>query len=68
MTNGFCARQSNWHMTTSRVAAALFGAVIVKAGEIIATGINEIMATNDPTAHAELMAIRMASQKLGHLL
>jgi tRNA(Arg) A34 adenosine deaminase TadA len=42
-----------------------FGAVIVKDGEIIATGVNEILATNDPTAHAELNAIRAASQTLG---
>ena len=42
-----------------------FGAVIVRNGEIIARGVNEILSTNDPTAHAELMAIRSASQKLG---
>lgn len=42
-----------------------FGAVLVKDDEIVATGVNEIFGTNDPTAHAELMAVRAASQKLG---
>jgi tRNA(Arg) A34 adenosine deaminase TadA len=42
-----------------------FGAVVVKNGAIIATGVNEIHATNDPTAHAELTAIRHASRTLG---
>jgi tRNA(Arg) A34 adenosine deaminase TadA len=42
-----------------------FGAVIVRDGEAIATGVNEIHSTNDPTAHAELMAIRAAGRKLG---
>lgn len=41
-----------------------FGAVVVRDGAIIATGVNEIAATNDPTAHAELMAIRAASATL----
>ena len=42
-----------------------FGAVVVKDGVVIAHGVNEILNTNDPTAHAELMAIRAASQRLG---
>ena len=42
-----------------------FGAVVVKDGEVIATGVNEIGATGDPTAHAELSAIRQAAQVLG---
>jgi len=42
-----------------------FGAVIVRDGEVLACGVNEILATNDPTAHAELMAIRSASKRLG---
>ncbi|QKS00545.1 nucleoside deaminase [Sphingomonas sp. CL5.1] len=42
-----------------------FGALVVKNGAVIATGVNEIIATHDPTAHAELGAIRAASRKLG---
>jgi tRNA(Arg) A34 adenosine deaminase TadA len=42
-----------------------FGAVVVKDGRVIATGVNEVQSTNDPTAHAELMAVRAASQALG---
>lgn len=42
-----------------------FGAVIVKDGQVIASGVNQILTTNDPTAHAELLAIRTASQVLG---
>lgn len=42
-----------------------FGAVIVKDGEVIATGVNGIHETNDPTSHAELNAIRQASAVLG---
>jgi len=41
-----------------------FGAVIVRDGKVIATGVNEILTTNDPTSHAELNAIRAASQAL----
>ncbi len=42
-----------------------FGAVIVREGEVLATGVNEILSRRDPTAHAEMMAIRTASQTLG---
>jgi len=38
-----------------------FGAVIVKHGAIIARGHNEVVRTNDPTAHAEMVVIRKAS-------
>ena len=41
-----------------------FGAVIVKDGRIIATGTNRVTANNDPTAHAEVSAIREACLKL----
>ena len=42
-----------------------FGAVVVKDGAVIATGVNEVVGTNDPTAHAELNAIRAATRKFG---
>jgi tRNA(Arg) A34 adenosine deaminase TadA len=42
-----------------------FGAVVVKDGNIIAEGANQVTSTNDPTAHAEMVAIREACGKLG---
>jgi guanine deaminase len=42
-----------------------FGAVIVKEGNTVAEGANQVTATNDPTAHAEVLAIRQACRKLG---
>ena len=41
-----------------------FGAVIARNGEIIATGVNRVTANCDPTAHAEVSAIRAAAKKL----
>ena len=41
-----------------------FGAVIVKDGKIIAKSANKVTLTNDPTAHAEVSAIRLACKKL----
>ncbi|MBR5850876.1 MAG: nucleoside deaminase [Alistipes sp.] len=42
-----------------------FGAVIVRDGEIVATGANRVVPNSDPTAHAEVVAIRNACAKLG---
>ncbi len=41
-----------------------FGAVVVKGPDIVATGANQVVAANDPTAHAEMTAIRAASLAL----
>ncbi|MBA2620020.1 MAG: nucleoside deaminase, partial [Acidobacteria bacterium] len=45
-------------------AGGPFGAVIVKDDEIIGEGSNQVTSTNDPTAHAEIVAIRNACEKL----
>jgi guanine deaminase len=42
-----------------------FGAVVVSGSNIVAEGVNRVTATNDPTAHAEVVAIREACSKLG---
>lgn len=42
-----------------------FGAVIVKQGKVIAASGNRVLIENDPTAHAEISAIRIASKALG---
>lgn len=42
-----------------------FGAVIVKEGKVISRAHNEVIRLNDPTAHAEVLAIRRAAKKLG---
>ena len=42
-----------------------FGAVVVKDGVIVGRGNNKVTSTNDPTAHAEVVAIRDACKNLG---
>ncbi len=42
-----------------------FAALVVKGGSVLAEGTNRVTSTNDPTAHAEIVAIREACRKLG---
>ncbi|HZW08410.1 MAG TPA: nucleoside deaminase [Phycisphaerales bacterium] len=44
-----------------------FGAVIVRAGQVIATGYNLVRASTDPSAHAEVVCIREAGESLGSI-
>jgi len=43
-----------------------FGCVIVRDGQVVGKGCNGVTSTNDPTAHAEIVAIRDACRQLGH--
>jgi guanine deaminase len=65
MDNPFMARAIQ--LSTDNVNSGRggpFGAVIVKDGAIIAEGANQVTSANDPTAHAEVVAIRAACKKL----
>ena len=51
---------------SSKCEGGPFGAIILnKKGEIITSAHNQVLINNDPTAHAEIQAIRKACQKLG---
>ena len=50
--------------TNRERAGRPFGAVVAMDGQIVATGVNEIAHTHDPTAHAEMQALRAASRHL----
>jgi tRNA(Arg) A34 adenosine deaminase TadA len=66
MENPFMARAIELSIENVRSGrGGPFGAVIVKDGAMIAEGTNQVTLTNDPTAHAEILAIRKGCAKLG---
>lgn len=65
MTGAFMARAIELSIDNVRSGrGGPFAAVIVRNGSVIAEGANRVTATNDPTAHAEIVAIRAACLKL----
>src|SRR5258708_3339113 len=66
MDNPFMARGIQLSLDNVHLGGGgRFGAVVVKEGAVIGEGANQVTATNDPTAHAEMLAIREACKKLG---
>jgi tRNA(Arg) A34 adenosine deaminase TadA len=67
MNNSFMARAIELSLENVRSGrGGPFAAVVVKDGTIIAEGTNRVTSTNDPTAHAEVVAIREAAKALGN--
>ena len=68
MDNPFMARAIQLSIENVRTGrGGPFGAVIVKEAVIIAEATNQVTSTSDPTAHAEVLAIRGACKNLGVL-
>ena len=67
MQNPFMARAIELSIENVRSGnGGPFATVIVKEGKMIAQGTNRVASSNDPTAHAEIVAIREACRVLGH--
>ena len=65
----YIRRVNDLALESIRSGGGPFGALIVKNGNIIAEAINSVVKDADPTAHAEIMAIRIAAEKTGsHIL
>jgi tRNA(Arg) A34 adenosine deaminase TadA len=64
MENRFMARAIELSIKNVHDGGGPFGAVVVKAGSIVGEGANQVTALNDPTAHAEMLAIRRACKEL----
>lgn len=66
MTNSLIQQAIDVAVENVRRGGGPFGALIVKDGIVIATGANQVTRLNDPTAHAEIVAIREACRILGN--
>ena len=64
LKNNFMLRAIELSINGVNTAGGPFGCVIVKENKIIAEGSNKVTSSNDPTAHAEVVAIREACKKL----
>ena len=64
LKNNFMLRAIELSVNSANNAGGPFGCVIVKDNKTIAEGSNKVTSSNDPTAHAEIVAIRDACQKL----
>lgn len=63
-TNEFIEKSIQLALENVQNGGGPFGALVVKEGKIIATGVNQVTISLDPTAHAEIVAIRKACQSL----
>ena len=66
MKNKFMTRAIELSIESINIGGGPFGSVIVKDGKIIAEGSNEVTLINDPTAHGEIVAIRLASKNFNN--
>jgi guanine deaminase len=66
MDHSFLQQAIEMAVDNVRRGGGPFGALVVKDGVVIAAGANQVTRTNDPTAHAEMVAIREACRVLGH--
>ena len=62
----FMLRAIELSIQSAKANGGPFGCVIVKNNKIIAEGFNQVTSNNDPTAHAEIVAIRNACKKIGN--
>ncbi len=65
MPTDFLSEALRLASNSARNGGGPFGAVLVRGSEVIATGSNQVTSANDPTAHAEVVAIRAACQQVG---